>query len=187
MEKTYSRRRRDMAYQIKRWDNGKVIHEHGKTAKECLEHGIKNGVIFNHASLNGASLNRASLNDALLNRASLNGASLNHASLNHASLNHASLYGASLYGASLNHASLNGALLYGASLNDASGIYFSKFDMHIAYATSAGILIGCKWHSVNHWLKNYKEIGRNSEYSEIQIEMYGAWIKIVAENLKRQL
>ena len=137
MEKTYSRRRRDMAYQIKRWDNGKVIHEHGKTVKECLEHGIKNGVIFNHASLNGASLNRASLN--------------------------------------------------GASLNHASGIYFSKFDMHIAYATSAGILIGCKWHSVNHWLKNYKEIGRNSEYSEIQIEMYGAWIKIVAENLKRQL
>ena len=126
-----------MAYQIKRWDNGKVIHEHGKTVKECLEHGIKNGVIFNHASLNGASLNRASLN--------------------------------------------------GASLNHASGIYFSKFDMHIAYATRAGILIGCKWHSVNHWLKNYKEIGRNSEYSEIQIEMYGAWIKIVAENLKRQL
>ena len=162
MEKTYSRRRRDMAYQIKRWDNGKVIHEHGKTVKECLEHGIKNGVIFNHASLNGASLNRASLNDALLN--------------------HASLYGASLY-----HASLKGALLNRASLNDASGIYFSKFDMHIAYATSAGILIGCKWHSVNHWLKNYKEIGRNSEYSEIQIEMYGAWIKIVAENLKRQL
>ena len=78
--------------EIKRWDNGKVIHS-GEFAdiKECLEDGVTKGVSFHYAKLNGAELNRAELNRAELNDAELNGAELNDAKLNRAELNRAKL------------------------------------------------------------------------------------------------
>lgn len=44
-----------MAYQIKNID-GEIIHEHGNTAKECLEDGVKKGINFRRANLAGANL-----------------------------------------------------------------------------------------------------------------------------------
>lgn len=54
--------------EIKRWDNGEVIHS-GEFAsiKECLEDGVAKGVCFNYAELNEAELNHAALNGAELN------------------------------------------------------------------------------------------------------------------------
>jgi hypothetical protein len=117
--------------QIKRWDNGEIIHSgEFQTIRECIEDGVRKGVSFNFASLNFASLYRASLNGANLDGASLDGsnltgaslyrASLNGANLDGASLDGSNLTGASLYRASLDGASLTGASLTGASLNGAS-------------------------------------------------------------------
>ena len=60
--------------QIKKIGTVEVLHEHGETLKECLE----------HAAINLLSLIGAELNNAKLNNAKLNGAKLNFAELNNA-------------------------------------------------------------------------------------------------------
>ena len=67
--------------QIKKIGTEEVLHEHGETLKECLEHAV-----INLLSLTGAKLNGAELNDAKLNGAELNGAKIGTASFKHADM-----------------------------------------------------------------------------------------------------
>ena len=70
--------------QIKKIGTEEVLHEHGETLKECLEHAVINLLSLTGAELSGAELNYAKLNGAKLNDAELNGAKLNDAELNFA-------------------------------------------------------------------------------------------------------
>ena len=103
--------------QIKKFRTEEVLHEHGKTVKECAEHAVENEAELNFAKLSGAKLNGAELSGAKLNGAELNFAELNFAKLNDAKLNDAKLNGAELNFAELNFAELNDAELNDAELN----------------------------------------------------------------------
>jgi hypothetical protein len=46
------------------------------------------------------------------------------------------------------------------------------------------IMIGCKIHSLEHWLENYREIGYENDYTEEQIEEYGRHLAHMAQLLK---
>jgi hypothetical protein len=144
------------------------------------------------ADLYGANLYGADLSGANLSGANLSGANLYGANLYGADLSGANLYGADLYGANLSGANLSGANLSGANLYgaDLSGANLSKtllenkvilsfiYNKHTAYYFGLNeILIGCHKHSIEHWLENYKTIGKASGYSDIEIEKYGRFIK----------
>jgi hypothetical protein len=45
------------------------------------------------------------------------------------------------------------------------------------------IMIGCKIHSLEHWLENYREIGSKNGYTEEQIEEYGRHLAHMAQLL----
>jgi hypothetical protein len=46
--------------------------------------------------------------------------------------------------------------------------------------TDGTISIGCEHHSLDHWLSNYREIGREAWYSTEDIEWYGNQLKQIA-------
>ena len=48
------------------------------------------------------------------------------------------------------------------------------------------LTIGCQTHSVEHWLENFQQIGREFRYTPDQVEEYGFLIRVAAEWLKRQ-
>ena len=77
--------------QIKKIGTEEVLHEHGETLKECLEHAVINLLSLTGAKLNDAELNDAKLNYAELNYAELNGAELNGAKIGTTSFKHADM------------------------------------------------------------------------------------------------
>ncbi len=138
--------------EIKRWDNGEVIHS-GDFAdlKECLVDGVSKGISFYRAELNGAELNYAELNGAELNYAELNGARLNYAELNGARLNYAELNYAELNGAELNGAELNRAELPKLSASICAG------EEYWVFINPQVVQAGCEHHSPEDWRKMTKE------------------------------
>ena len=89
--------------------------------------------------------------------------------------------------ACLARASLEGAYLEGANLYGAKGLITFQCGQHTAYFTyNNHIMIGCEYHTISHWLENYKEIGRINGYSKSQIESYGNFIKRCAKKQKEQ-
>ena len=147
------------------------------------------------ANLSGANLFRANLSGANLFRANLSGANLFRANLFGANLSRANLFGANLSRANLSRANLFGANLFGANLFRAnlseanlfeiSGkeIMTFQFNRHFAQANDGYISIGCQNFSIKYWLDHYIEIGREANYSEKEILVYGKWIKLVSETL----
>jgi len=77
---------------------------------------------------------------------------------------------------------LEGANLEGANLRGAKNIKLPIISIigtkHSFYYCSGVIYIGCEKHSCQHWIDNYKEIGKMNEYSEKQIEEYYQYIKM---------
>ena len=102
-----------------------------------------------------------------------------------ADLRWANLSGADLSWANLRGADLSEADLSEADLSEAYGnnFYLAYFGQHHCIAAGEYISVGCERHTIKHWLKNYKEIGKKYQYTDSEIAMYGAWIKIVAKNL----
>ncbi len=148
-----------------------------------------------YADLEGANLEDANLWDANLWVANLRGANLRGADLRGADLRGADLWGANLrgvdlWGANLRGANLRGADLWGANLRGAnlrganfwgaSGRFATcSFGRHFAVAVSGCIWVGCEHHTYEHWLNHYEAIGRQHRYSDAEIALYGAWIKMV--------
>ena len=146
------------------------------------------------ANLRGANLYGADLSGANLSRANLSGADLSRANLYGANLRGANLYGADLSGANLYGADLSGAdlsrvSLYGADLSGTKGIvaFIAGAALAIAffYKGETRLAIGCQCHTLAHWRKNYKAIGKENNYSPQQIAQYGQLIKAI-KSLKRQ-
>ena len=141
------------------------------------------GAYLRGANLGDADLSGANLGDANLRDVDLRGADLSGANLEGANLHSAYLRDANLNGVDLSGVDLSGANLRKADLYSASGILSFSAGRHIGYATSAGIQLGCEHHSINHWVENYKEIGKKNNYSPDEIKDYGAWINIVKRRM----
>lgn len=118
-------------------------------------------------------------------RANLSGADLRRADLRRADLSGANLSVANLSGANLSRANLSVANLSGANLSEANGDNFLIFQAGKHYAVFAGGYghIGCKRHTYQYWLDNYMEIGKSNNYTDDQIDRYGALIKIAVAYL----
>ncbi len=157
------------------------------------------GANLSGADLSGAYLSGADLSGADLSGAYLSGANLSGANLSGADLSGADLSGAYLFAANLSGAYLSGAYLFAANLFGAYIIYNDKkysiknslkiefqFNRHIATYFNGFIKIGCEFHTVQEWVKNYKAIGLKAGYSKEEIKAYGQWIKTV-KNYKPKL
>lgn len=132
--------------------------------------------LFN-ADLSGANLSRADLSGANLSMANLSQADLSVASLSGASLSRANLSGANLSWADLSRANLSRANLSRANLFRANLLIF-QFNKHFAYYTyNDSIKIGCHYASIKEWLRDYKEVGKSEGYTDLQIKLYGQFIK----------
>ena len=113
--------------------------------------------------------------------ADLRGADLCWANLSEANLYEANLNGATLTGTDLTGADLNGVDFRRADITGAKGILVGQFDKYTGFATSAGIQLGCEYHSLEHWVENFEEIRINNKYSSTEIKYYGQWINNCAD------
>lgn len=135
----------------------------------------------------GESGNRADLSRTNLSRVNLSGANLENAILARANLFGTNLSGATLawaklIGANLQKANLKGTNLQGAFLDDIQNKLIITFQAgrHFAYYCDKYVKIGCKTHTLTDWLENYKKIGKEAEYTSLEIELYGKFIQMCA-------
>lgn len=142
---------------------------------------VNNYEIKSMADLRGADLSEADLSEANLYKADLSGADLSRADLYKANLRRADLRRADLYGANLYGADLSGANLYKADLRGTKGImsFNGEKDLlvYFYYDNEHYFKIGCKILPYKDWLKDYKKIGKENDYTNDQIELYGTIIK----------
>ncbi len=101
----------------------------------------------------------------------------------------ADLGDANLRGANLTSADLRGANLTSANLRGAKGITLPIISIsgscHTLQYMTGKIKIGCENHTVEKWLKDYKEIGKRNNYTPEQIAEYGEYIKMCAKFVKK--
>jgi len=135
-----------------------------------------------------ANLREANLRGANLEEANLYGANLEEANLYEANLRRANLRGANLDGANLERANLREADLEGANLRGAdlrfTNILSFCLGKHFSFYHEGYLKIGCEGHSVDYWVKNYKEVGAEYSYGD-NIEVYGDMIRLLY-NLKNK-
>ena len=116
-------------------------------------------------------------------------ADLSITKLSGASLYGGNLSGANLSGAYLYRANLSGAILSGAILSGAEGITLFRYEKHLAVAfdNNKYIAIGCKQYRTGNWVKNFEKIGKDEDYSNSQLKMYGQFINMINETLKEKI
>ena len=97
----------------------------------------------------------------------------------------ANLSSADLRSADLRWADLSSANLSSANLRWANLLIF-QYQRHVAYFTNAdGMLrIGCHFMPISEWEIGHAELGKADGYTDIEIKMYGAFIKQCAELFK---
>ena len=137
------------------------------------------------ADLRSANLSYADLSSADLRYADLRSADLSYADLSYANLRYADLSSADLRLANLSSADLSSADLRSANLSSAdlrsADLLIYQFRKDWAYYTFDGMIrIGCEFHKVDTWLKDYRSIGEKNGYDKIEIEMYGKFIEMCA-------
>ena len=137
------------------------------------------------ANLSSADLRSADLRSANLSWANLSSANLRWADLRSANLSWADLSSADLRSADLRSANLSSADLRSANLSSADLLIF-QYQRHVAYFTNSdGMLrIGCSFMPVSEWLSGFEELGKANNYTEVEIKMYGMFIKQCAELFK---
>ena len=169
--------------------------EEGKRAD--LRDTVLRGADLSYVDLRGADLTNADLEGANLKGVDLSGVDLRYAYLKGVDLRDANLTCANLEGADLEDADLEGADLEGADLEGANlkyayltnvnlegtGVYLFKGpkDDVIYNSKDDKLYIGCQVHSLEYWLKNYVDIGKEHRYTDEEIETYGQWIKSLKE------
>ena len=131
-------------FQIKRWDNKKVIFEGVyEFLKDCVDEAVKQCVCLNYANLVRANLSytnlsHANLSYAILAHANLEDANLEDANLSHANLAHANLSHANLAHANLGHTNLENASLVRANLENANLSYANLEEASLGRAKIKG-------------------------------------------------
>ena len=134
-----------------------------------------------YADLRSANLSYADLRYANLRSADLRYADLRSADLSYANLRSADLRSANLRSADLRYANLRSANLSYADLRSANLSYADlltfQFNRDTAYYQFDGkIRIGCEYHPIEYWSDQYRQIGLQSGYSGLEIEVYGSFI-----------
>jgi len=147
------------------------------------------GADLSRANLEEANLEEANLEEANLSRANLHYAKLHYANLSGADLSGADLSGANLYYANLSGANLSKANLFRTNLFRAKGVTIFQYEQHpaAAFNNNRYITIGCKTYRTINWVKNFEKIGKDEDYSNSQIKMYGQFINMINETLKEKI
>ena len=113
-------------------------------------------------------------------RAYLSGADLREAYLN----------GADLKGADLTGADLTGAYLNGADLQNTKIFYFQLFQWPSfyhqgdQYEDGDYLRIGCLGYSLNYWMRNYERIGKENDFSELEIYQHFQIMMFINNHIK---
>ena len=128
--------------------------------------------------LDGRELEFESLEGANLKYADLKGADLRGANLRGANLEGAILEGADFRNADLRSADLEGANLEGAYLYNTSILTFS-LGKHFAFFHEGYLKIGCMEMNIEEWVEKFEDIGRDQDYSDFEIDLYGSFIKLM--------
>ena len=103
------------------------------------------------------------------------------ADLSYADLRYANLSYADLSYADLRYADLRSADLRYANLSSANLMIF-QFQRHQAfYSLDDNLRIGCLYLPLDEWVNKFEEIGKREQYSDLQIKVYGSFIKMCAE------
>ena len=83
--------------------------------------------------------------------------------------------------ADLSYADLSSADLSSANLSYADLMIF-QFQRHQAfYSLDDNLRIGCLYLPLDEWVNKFEEIGKREQYSDLQIKVYGSFIKMCAE------
>ena len=83
--------------------------------------------------------------------------------------------------ANLRYANLSSADLRYANLSSANLMIF-QFQRHQAfYSLDDNLRIGCLYLPLDEWVNKFEEIGKREQYSDLQIKVYGSFIKMCAE------
>jgi hypothetical protein len=139
-----------------------------------------NGAVLHDANFCGVDLRGADFSGAVLCGADFRGADLRGADFSGAVLCGADFRGAVLCGADFSGAVLCGADFRGAVLCGVKmdkEIIFFNFNKHVLQKIDDEIRIGCEAHSIQYWLENYVEIGKENYYTDEEIRRYGNFIK----------
>jgi uncharacterized protein YjbI with pentapeptide repeats len=87
--------------------------------------------------------------------------------------------------ADLQWADLRGADLHWATLRRTNLILF-QFNQHrLIYTGDDKIRIGCEHKTITEWLESYEIVGKKHEYTNEEIKMYGAVIKMIADKVRQ--
>ncbi len=133
-------------------------------------------VTTNHTEGERADLSRANLSGANLSGADLTGADLFGANLFGANLSRANLFGANL-----SRANLSGANLSGADLSHTNLIQLQIGKHPIVYQPETGLTkIGCIEMPLKDLLGKYSKIGKENNYSQSEIALYGEALKFLS-------
>ena len=155
-----------------------ILDKHGKWL--IKENGGERADL-SYADLRYANLRYANLSYADLSYADLRYADLSSADLRYANLRYANLSSANLSYADLRYADLSSADLRYADLSSANLMIF-QFQRHQAfYSLDDNLRIGCLYLPLDEWVNKFEEIGKREQYSDLQIKVYGSFIKMCAE------
>jgi hypothetical protein len=144
---------------------------------------------LSYANLTNTNLFYANLTDADLSRANLSGANLTYANLSGADLTHADLFKAGLFYANLTNANLSGADLTHADLTNTKGVLSFTLGKHFGYVwlnkdKEQIVRIGCLEHTMKHWKNNIEKIGKDNNYTDLEIKLYSNMLKFIRLNSK---
>ena len=163
-------------------ENWRVAVELAIKQKANLRSADLRSADLRHANLRYANLSYANLRSADLRYANLSSADLSYADLRSADLSYADLRSANLRSADLSYADLRSADLSYADLRSANLLIFQYQRDQAFFTTKEGALrIGCVFMPISEWLIGYKDIGKKNNYTDLQIEMYGDFIKMCAK------
>jgi len=176
-----------------------IIEDKSENIRDCVINAVESGADLSRANLSRADLSRANLCGANLcgadlSRADLCGANLCGANLCGADLSRANLCGANLCVADLSRANLSRANLSRADLSRANlsradlsraiGLKFKPIQIQgsrhwIIRTTNNRVAIGCHEYTITQWLKTFRKIGADNNYSSSEIEEYGIYLKCI--------
>lgn len=97
--------------------------------------------------------------------------------LSYSNLRDSNLRDSNLSGSNLRGSDLSGAKLNNAIFSENKLVKFFSYNKHIANYYDGKLSIGCLTHDLDHWVKNYEQIGKYNQFTEQEIKVYGWFIK----------
>ena len=108
-------------------------------------------------------------------------ADLEGANLRGADLRGTDLRGANLLDANLLDANLRDANLVGANIKRANYVKIIGSRHELQHCKGI-VFIGYIKHTIDEWLDQYEQIGKDNNYTEKEIKEYGIYLKMIKDN-----